>query len=189
MPLKLKANVSLVSVPSDNPQQTRDFFSRLLGIDVIPTLEEGQSSFHTVISEDGIDLMIGPRRNPQETQTAYFHVDNLNETLKDVTGMGGKVLWGPQAISMSDAAFQAYQDVYRQEEPHGPHPTKELAQSVVVQEPGGAVVGLLQIAEHMQSHYKVGRFQKSIDDKQLSHLKRGMEAVQKRAAASHGGKP
>jgi predicted enzyme related to lactoylglutathione lyase len=185
MPKKLKAAISLVSVPSDDAGKTADFYSKLLDIDLARTLEDTES-YHTTISEDGIDLFTGPRRHSGDSVMVYFHVDDLDAALTEAGGLGGKVVWGPQDITMSDKAFQAYEEAYKQEERGGPPPSKRITRAAVVQEPGGSSVGLLQVESHMHSHYKVGRHQKPIDDKQLSHLKRGMESARKVHGAGRG---
>lgn len=175
MPKKLKASIALVNIPSDDVGGTADFFEKLLDIDLARTLED-QESYHTSISEDGIDLFTGPKRYSGDSVMVYFHVDDLDAALRNA---GGKVVWGPQEITMSDTAFQAYEGAYKKEERGGPEPTKQIARAAVVQAPGGSSVGLMEVAPHMHSHYMVGKHQKSISDKQLSHLQAGMESARK----------
>ena len=179
MAQKLRANLSIVNVPTDNVAATRDFYSRLLGMDFARTLEVGAESYHIPVSEDGIDLQAGPRRNPNETTSVFFAVDNLDQVLQDVNNAGGRVLWGPQNVDMTDGAFQEYQAGYRAVASRGePDATKQMTRAAVVQEPGGTQLGLLQLAGHMEEYYQAGnRHQKPITDKQLQYWKEGRKAA------------
>ena len=134
MPKKLNASISLVAIPSDDVEGTANFFERLLDIDLARTLED-QESYHTALSEDGIDLFTGPRRFSGDTVMVYFHVDDLDATLREAGNTGGKVVWGPQEISMSDPAYRQYEEAYKEAEPNGPKPNKRLARAAVVQAP------------------------------------------------------
>ena len=178
MPLNLNASIALVNVSSDNVERTRRSYATLLGMDLIPSLEDPES-FHTAISEDGVDLLVGPRRFTGETTLVYFHVDDLDASLQEIVALGGRVAWGPEPIAMSDEAFRAFEEAYRRERPDGPPPSQELCRAAVVQEPGGTHLGVLQLNEYAHDHYRVGAYQQPITDKQLSHLDQGMEAARK----------
>lgn len=166
MPQKLTAKLVMVTVPSNNVAQSRDFYQKLLGIDLVRNLDATAESYHSPLSQDGIDLQVGPRRNPQETPTFYFHVDDLDASLRQ---LGGNVVFGPQPIAMTDQAFQLYDQAYRQAEPGGPNPTKQLGRMAVVQEPGGAAIGLIQLDQHVHKHFQAGSDQKPLADWQERH--------------------
>jgi predicted enzyme related to lactoylglutathione lyase len=174
MPIKLNAAPVMVSVISNNVAQTRDFFQNLLGVDFVQDAE-ALESYHAPISSDGIDLMVGPQRNPNETTTVHFHVDNLDAALQAVSYNGGKVLVGPQSLSMSGPAFARYAESYRTVEPQGPAPSPQLGRMAIVQAPGGSVIGLVQVADHMHKHFQVGQYQRSLQDFQVEHMKAGAE--------------
>ena len=177
-PEKLNASIAMVNVPSDNPERTKEFYAKFLGIGLIPSLEDA-NSFHTAISEDGVDLFVGPRRHSGDMTMAYFHVDDLDASLRDLTAAGGRAVWGPETVSMSAEAFRAYEEVYREAERGGPAPTPEVCRAAVVLEAGGSLLGLMQIAEHMHDHYQVGANQKPLGDAQLADLKRRQEVAAK----------
>jgi predicted enzyme related to lactoylglutathione lyase len=172
------ASIALVNVTSNNIEQTRSSYGKLLGMELIPSLED-PGSFQAAISEDGVDLLVGPRRFSGETILVYFHVDDLDASLQAIVAQGGRVAWGPESMAMSDEAFRAFEAAYRREHPDGPPPSKELARAAVVQEPGGTHLGVLQINEYAHDHFRVGAYQQPITDKQLSHLQQGMEAAKK----------
>jgi predicted enzyme related to lactoylglutathione lyase len=100
--MKLKASLALVSLPSNSVVRSKAFYETLLGIDVVRNLDESAESYHTPISDDGIDLQVGPVRHPKEN----FHVDDLDASIKALTAAGGTLVYGPQPITMSDKAFR-----------------------------------------------------------------------------------
>jgi predicted enzyme related to lactoylglutathione lyase len=104
--MKLKASLALVSLPSNSVVRSKAFYETLLGIDVVRNLDESAESYHTPISDDGIDLQVGPVRHPKETTTLHFHVDDLDASIKALTAAGGTLVYGPQPITMSDKAFR-----------------------------------------------------------------------------------
>ncbi|MBV9786973.1 MAG: hypothetical protein JOZ51_02275 [Chloroflexi bacterium] len=165
--MKLRANIVMVNFPSDDIGKSRDFFSRLLGIELTPALWEQDESYHAPISSDGIDLDINPRHHPQETPTVYFAVDDLDSTLKEVQSNGGKVLWGPEDLPMSQQAAKEYKQIYDEEYRGGPPPTNSLGRGSIILEPGGTQVGLVQLEEHVHEHFSYGRHQKDLTDKQV----------------------
>jgi len=174
MSIKLKASPVMVSIVTSNVAETKDFFESLLGVDFVQDAE-ALESYHAPISEDGFDLMIGPPRNPNETTMIYFHVDDMNAAVQGARYHGGQVLFGPQSLSMSAPAFAQYAESYRKVEPQGPEPTRQLGLMAIVQAPGGSVFGLVQIDEHMHKHFQVGRFQKTLQNFQIEHMKAGKE--------------
>lgn len=188
MPQKLNASLVMVNLPSNNVAKSRDFFEKLLGIDLVRNLEDTES-YHTPISEDGIDLQVGPPRHPQQTPALMFHVDDLDAALRQVNSMGGKVLFGPQDIDMSDRAFKEYEPAYRKVEPGGPQPTKQLGRMACIEEPGGSSLYLMQTAEHLHKHFQVGKDQKPLAAFQEQHRKSGMENARKLFGAVPGTGP
>lgn len=90
--MKLKASLALVSLPSNSVVHSKAFYETLLGIDVVRNLDESAESYHTPISDDGIDLQVGPVRHPKETTTLHFHVDDLDASIKALTAAGGTLV-------------------------------------------------------------------------------------------------
>lgn len=188
MPLKLNASLVTVNLPSNNVAKSRDFFGKLLGIDLVRNLEDTES-YHTPISEDGIDLQVGPPRSPQGTPALIFHVDDLDAAIQQVNSMGGKVLFGPQDIEMSDPAFKVYEPTYRKVEPGGPQPSKHMGRMACIEEPGGSSLYLMQVAEHLHNHFQVGHHQKPLAAFQEQHRQAGMENARKIHGAVPGTGP
>jgi len=174
MSTQLNATPVMISVISDNVRQTVDFFQNLLGLEFAQDAE-ALESYHAPISPDGIDLMVGPQRDPRETTMVHFNVDNLDRALQEVRYNGGKVLNGPRSLGMSAPAFARYAESYRRVEPQGPAPTQQLGRMAIVQAPGGSVIGLVQLDEHMHKHFQVGRYQRPLQDFQIEHMKVGRE--------------
>lgn len=172
--MKLNASPVMVSVTSNNVAQTTTFFQNLLGIEFAQDAE-ALESYHAPISQDGIDLMVGPQRNPNETTMVHFHVDNLDQALKEVRYNGGRVLFGPRSLAMSAPAAARYAESYRKVEPQGPTPTNQLGRMAIVQEPGGSAFGLVQLDDHMHKHFQVGKHQRPLQDFQIEHMKVGRE--------------
>jgi predicted enzyme related to lactoylglutathione lyase len=171
--MKLKASLAMVSLPSSNVARSKAFYETLLGIDLVRNLDESTESYHTPVSDDGTDLHVGPSRHPKETTTVHFHVDDLDASIKALTDAGGTLVFGPQPITMSDKAFQAYAGSYKQVEPGGPNPAPLMSRWAVVQDPGGSAIGLLQSEPHLHRHFQVGSFQRPLADFQVAQREAG----------------
>ena len=107
--MKLNGVLSLMNFPSDDPEKSRDFFGKLLGIDLVPSLAE-EESYHAPISQDGIDLNVTKRHVPQEGVTPFFGVENLPNAVSTAKQMGAKVVWGPANLSIPAADFPHYKE-------------------------------------------------------------------------------
>lgn len=180
MPQKLKAKPILFNLPSNDTGKSNQFFTDFLGISFARALYDQSEVYHAPVSADGIDLNVGPRHSPQETPTLFFGVDHINQALDKAKGLGAKVLWGPEALPISPEALPDYQQIVEEEFPDDAGTVSDtLGQGAVLQDPGGAVIGLVEVAQHAHGHFKLGKYYKGLDDKQVNVHKKAMKAAQK----------
>lgn len=176
--MKLKANLILVNVPTDDPEQTQRFYSEFLGIDLVRSLYEEKVSYHAPISNDGIDLTINERFSPQETPMVLFAVDDLDSTLDDLRGLGGDVVWGPSDMPIAPSAREDYKRVVKEEWPEL-RASDDLGRAAIVRDPGGGQFGVVELEEHAHGHFAHGRFRKELDDKQVRVHRKAAEVSKK----------
>jgi predicted enzyme related to lactoylglutathione lyase len=186
--MQTKANLIIFSTPASNVSESRRFYETLLGVDLVRNLED-RESYHTPVSEDGIDLFVGPKRHPAEQPMATFAVDDLDSTLRDLQQVGGQVVWGPQVIAMDDQAEEIYARSYdtlnRSElRRGGPQASARMGRTAIVQDPDGRAIGVMELAEHLQEHFQDGRYRKPLRDKQVDERDMGKENARRFARAS-----
>jgi predicted enzyme related to lactoylglutathione lyase len=171
------AKLIMVSIPAANVDGARNFYSQLLGTDFAAALTKKEDAYHAPASADGIDLQIGARHSPQETPMAHFAVDDLQAALQQVTSLGGKVVWGPEQLSIDDAVFNDYADLVKK---HGAgDPTKDVGSSAVVQDPEGGTIGLVQLAQHTYKHFGYGKFRNPLTSEQQQVLQEDVKIGKK----------
>lgn len=136
--------LAFLVVPSDRPEASRDFYSKLLGTDFVRSLWS-VDGFNSSVA--GVDVDIEKRHNPKETTAPYYTVDNLDDVLREATAGGAQVVFGPAEMRMP----QRYASAIRQ----GSHPAhevervSELGRVAVILDPGGAPMGFVQFAQHV----------------------------------------
>jgi predicted enzyme related to lactoylglutathione lyase len=178
VPKKLNSALAFISIPSDNPAKSRDFYGQIFGIELVRSLSD-QEGYHAPISDDGIDLNVNIRHSPQETTTAYLAVRDLQATLDATKAAGGKVVWGPTDMTMSQADFDEYKKAVKDVDGLDAD-TASLGRAAVVVDPGGSQVGFVQLANHTHKHFAVGEFQRPLDDHRIKVLERSKDVAKKR---------
>jgi hypothetical protein len=176
MAIRLKSVLSIVSVPSDAPAKSRDFFEKLLGIDLVPALA-AEECYHAPLSMDGIDLNVTGRHSPHEGVTAFFGTDDLAGALRNAKQWGARVVWGPDTLSIPPSDFEAYKEEALEFKEKVDSPT--LANAAILVEPGGSQLGLFQVAEHAKKHFKVGQYYQPLTDEQVMVHQRSAIAAKK----------
>jgi predicted enzyme related to lactoylglutathione lyase len=175
---KLRSSLAFINIPSDEPAKSRAFFEQLFGVEMVPSLW-GEESYHSPISADGIDLDINIRHTPQESTTAFLAVLDLEDALKQATGAGGRVLWGPEELPIPKGDVNSYQSALREVEGVDTD-SESLGRAAIVLEPGGSQVGLVQLEEHAHRHFAVGKHQQPLTAYQTSVMQKSKEIASAR---------
>ncbi len=164
---KLKSSLIMCNVPTVDSAKAQAFYGALLGTEEFaPGQNPNVESSWTPISRDGIDLTVTQRYDDSERLTPYFAVDSLDETVKQLTELGGEVVTKPVEVTMpSDAKGQATK---------GRRP--QLGRMVVMLDPDRNHVGLMELQdEKAHRHFRVGRHGQPLDEDQLEDLKAARE--------------
>jgi predicted enzyme related to lactoylglutathione lyase len=139
---QLNAKLVICSVPTRNSSKAQQFYNTLLGgSDFAPSLNEEVESYFRPISEDGLTLTVAARQSDRESITCYFAVDNLDETVKQLTAAGGTVVVNPAPVAVSGPAQakQAFADAVG-------HPAPQTAgRWVGMIDPDGNYLALMQL--------------------------------------------
>lgn len=155
----LKGSLIMCNVPSTNSEAARRFYASLLGIDVdefARGLNDEVESYFVPISEDGIDLTVTQRYVDEERLTCYFAVDDLEGTLKELTERNGKVVVEPRPVNIGPERARRFAAEAAKRE--GLEVGDTVGTMAVLLDPDGNHVGLMQLEEFAQMHFKVGRF-------------------------------
>jgi len=183
MPLQLRASLAFISMPSDDPGTSRSFYEDLFGIEMARSLSK-EESYHAPISADGIDFNVGVRHTPQESATPFVAVEDLQAVLQRVNDMGGRVVWGPEDLPLPEEDRDDYAKAVHQVEGLNVW-NPSMGRAAIILDPGGSALGLVQLAEHAQRHFAVGRFQKPLDDHQVEVHRTAMRLSARRDRARY----
>lgn len=178
MPLdSLKASLILCNVPSTNSDAARRFYATLLGVDVddfARGLNDEVESYFVPISDDGVDLTVTQRFVDEERLTCYFAVEDLKGTVEQLSESSGKVVVEPRAVKVGgDRARRYYEEAAKRA---GLKAGDTVGTMAVLLDPDGNHVGLMQLEEFAQAHFKVGRFAQKLSDDRLQEHASAREA-------------
>ncbi len=174
---QLKAKLIACNVPTKNMAASRNFYDTLFGgQDFARSLNDKTESYFRPISQDGLTLTVGARWNEREPITCIFAVDNLQETIQQLTAAGGKVVVNPTAMAVSGPP-QAV-EVFHQSLASGTPGTagatvassNSMGQFATMVDPDGNYLGLMQVDQSMQAHFKSQPEQRTLSATQIQHL-------------------
>lgn len=125
------------NVPARDTSSLLQFYATLLGIDTGTFVHNTHSpvdQYETPISASGIDLLITQRNENREVTTTYWAVPGIKEAIEELTERGGEVVSGP--TKMPDGGATA-----------------------ALLDPEGNYVGLVQLADHAQEYFRLGKLE------------------------------
>lgn len=175
---RLKASLIICNIPAHRTEASRRFWGSLLGIDEFARgLNPGVESYFAPISEDGIDLNITQRFDELEGVALYFAVENLDETVLELEGLGGERKTEVLTVKIGpDEAKRAYEEDAKAA---GFKVGDSIGTMVVMLDPDRNTVGLIQLEEHARPHFRVGRHQHSLGQDQVESFAKAIEAGSK----------
>lgn len=173
MSTTLSKKLAFISVAADSPDTVRSFYQTFFGIDFVQALTDQQVTYQAPIDEDGIDMLIGPKHNPQDSVIAYYAVDDINTAINQAKAAGGKVIWGPQALPIPPAQQQGYKALVQKNYPDDAKSASAtdwntVGQGALIADPAGNPVGLVQLAPHATGHFNAGPHARPISDTRMA---------------------
>jgi len=159
---QLNAKLVSCTVPTKNSAAAQKFYNTLFGgQDFAAALTDKMECLFRPIHEDGLTLTIAPRHDDREPITCFFAVDNLNETISQLSAAGGKVIVNatPMPASGPPQAVQAAQKI---------GPSTNLGTFVTMIDPDGNYLGLIQVDDSMQSHFNARPEQRKLSNDQVA---------------------
>jgi len=158
---KLNAKLVACTVPTKNSAAAQKFYNTLFGgQDFAQSLTDKMACFFRPIDENGLTLTIAPRNDDREPITCFFAVDNLTDMVNQLSAAGGKIVVNttPMPASGPPQAMQAAQTVT---------PSTNLGTFVTMVDPDGNYIGLIQVDNSMQSHFKARPEQRMLSKDQV----------------------
>jgi predicted enzyme related to lactoylglutathione lyase len=158
---QLNAKLVMCNVPTKNSVAARKFYDMLLGgEDFARSLDDKLESYFRPISQEGLTLTIATRHDAREPVTCFFAVDNLDETVRQLTAAGGKVIVSPYEMppSAPPQAIAAAQRVHR---------SGNMGRFVTMLDPDENYIGLIQLDDSMQSHFNARPAQRTLSKAQV----------------------
>jgi predicted enzyme related to lactoylglutathione lyase len=170
---RLKAQLVLCNVPSQNMDAATRFYGALLGGDFARGLNDEVESYFRPISKDGIDMTVTQRFDDQERMTCYFAVDDLDAAIRELEELGGELEVEPRPVSLSKKARN-----YREEaERAGFKVGDRVGTMAVLLDPDKNHVGVIQLEEHAQRHFKAGKHAEGLSDEQDKEFEEARQAA------------
>jgi predicted enzyme related to lactoylglutathione lyase len=163
---QLQAKLIACNVPTKNSAAARKFYDALFGgQDFARSLNDKHESHFRPISQDGVTLTIAARQNDREPITCMFAVDNLDETVHQLEAAGGKVVVNPtpMPISGSAQAVKVFHEAVAAA-------SNTMGRFATMLDPDGNYLGLMQLDDSMQPHFKARPAERMLSKAQVDHL-------------------
>ena len=167
---QLQAKLVICNIPTKNSVAARKFYNTLFGgEDFARSLNDETESYFRPISQDGLVLTIASRWDDREPVTCFFAVDNLDETVKHLESVGGKVVVKPTSMPTSGSAnaVNAFHDARSAQ---GLEHSTSLGNFVTMLDPDGNYIGLTQLDQSMQAHFNAQPAQRTLTKSQVDSI-------------------
>lgn len=144
-----RAQLVFVRVPAKDTARVKDFYGALFGVDLVGYEHEDHTSYYAPIDE-GVDLVVNTEGHGDDDIVSFFHVDDLEGSIRELEGKGGKVKWGPVELG---------------EDGRG-----RVGHAATLEDPEGRVVGIIQLDESAHNHFQVAGARQEIPrERQRAH--------------------
>jgi len=155
-----KAQLIAYTVPSNDIEKSRLFYEALLGVEMAQSLNEEFPSYHAVVSA-GVQFALNQRPGPGQVPMAQFAVQNVDQMVNSLVAHGGKKLTDHIEMPIAAAARDEFARNYR-ERGGAQAVGKSLGTLVVVEDPAGHLVGVVQLNAFAHDAFKRGAL--TLDD-------------------------
>src|SRR5262245_1225 len=98
MPPK-KSKLILINAPTRDGEKARRFYGALLGRDFARGLNPTVASWWTSLGQ-GVDFNVTMRYDDRERLTPYFAVESLDSAIKELEGLGGRLVVPPRDVPL-----------------------------------------------------------------------------------------
>ena len=163
---QLNAKLVICHVPTHNSANAQKFYNMLFGgDDFARSLNDKIESYYRPIHEDGLTLTIATRQEQREPLTCYFAVDNLDDAVRNLVAAGGKVVVNPtpMPISGSAQAVKVFHEAVAAA-------SNTMGRFATMLDPDGNYLGLMQLDDSMQPHFKARPAERMLSKAQVDHL-------------------
>jgi predicted enzyme related to lactoylglutathione lyase len=147
------AKLITVSYPS-NSQQSRDFYSTLLGVELARSLTDQMESYHALVST-GVQLTLHPQQGAQQNAICHFAVGDLNAAIQQLTQHGGGQVAGPFDLPLAAKTLDDFKNNYKKGG-GAAQVTKSVGTGVIMRDPDGNLVGLVQLEPYAHVLFQRG---------------------------------
>lgn len=173
MSMMLKKKLVLLNIGAGNVDATVKFYETFFGLTFQRALTQQAVIYNATIDEGGIDINVGPKHSAQDMVTAYFAVNDLNAAITEAKAAGSKVIWGPAPLQVPPTYVNEYKAHTEKHHPDDASVTpanawNSVGEAVLITDPSGNAVGLVQLAPSAQGRYNAGRHQRPLTDKQVA---------------------
>lgn len=149
---QLKSKLIICNVPTADSEAARKFYGALLGSDrFVPAPTREVESYIQPISPDGVDLRITARQDDRERLTCFFAVENLDEAVETLRGIGAELVVEPKELRTEG--------------------DESAGRMAIVLDPDKNAVGLAELDPSSHLYFGLGEHRKPLRDEQLQEFK------------------
>jgi predicted enzyme related to lactoylglutathione lyase len=160
---RLNAKLIAVNVPARNSAAAESFYQALMGTDFARSWTSATHSIHTPLTEDGLWMWLSQRMAPDEGITAWFAVDNLDQTIAALERAGGHRVGG----TVDAPIAPALQQTYNQQRPNL-NPTNTMGKFQLMQDPDGNHLWVGQLEGHAEEYFGVGTHDRGLSQQKVA---------------------
>ncbi|WP_437587670.1 VOC family protein [Sorangium sp. So ce1000] len=174
----MNAKLIAINVPSPSPE-TRSFYERLVGVEAAQALSSVNSAHMPM--PDGMWLWLSEPQHPNDkVPVAYFAVSDVDEALRNCVAAGGRAIGEVMKLETAEDALAFYGQSLRRlgvDEPLTPL----WGRAALVRDPGGNLIGLMEVEPHSHIFYNLGKYFHPVPAKILVEHGRAIAYAEARA--------
>ncbi len=156
----------LINIPVDDMERGLEFYRTFLGMPLARSLSY-EISYHAPVSSDGILLTVNKRRFPGESVTIYFHVTDLDATLKKIAEFGGEVTAGPYDLPLPKQIKPEFQEQFRDSPFYRGDAGDSMGRGASVADADGNRFGLVEFSAWAHATFRLGEYASPVTAEQL----------------------
>ncbi len=164
MPARLVA----CNIPTKDHSSSNAFYQALLGLEPARSLTSQLTSYHVPVSDENQYLWLTDRTVDGEQPMPVFAVDNLDQTIQQLTSAGGQQFGQVLQPTVAQSEVGYYDNAVKKHNPQA-QPSQSMGRFAYMRDPDGNVVALFEANGGSEVFYPSGS-QKSLgNDVKAAH--------------------
>jgi predicted enzyme related to lactoylglutathione lyase len=162
------ARLVACNIPTQNHDASNNFYQALLGLEPARSLTSQLTSYHVPISNDGQYLWLSDRTVDGEQPMAVFAVDNLDQSIQQLTQAGGQQFGDVLQPTVAQSEVDYYSQAVKRHDQKA-NPSQQMGRFAYMRDPDGNVLALYEVSGGAEAFYATTKRKDLNNDVKSAH--------------------